>query len=137
MASHKNSISQLHYWLFEVLRKPCSQNLPLQLHSREQWEYHSEVKKNSTLKAHDHEPGSYNKFKNFHLKITQVSPWQITSGHFFARSVIFVKHHLFWVSYLSISDGVLVKCHFCKVPLFSNGIKGCHFCWLYLMVVKL
>ena len=28
-------------------------------------------------------------------------------------------------------------CHFCKVPLFSNGIKGCNFCWVYLMVVKL
>ena len=27
--------------------------------------------------------------------------------------------------------------HFCKAPLFSNDIKGCHFCWVYLMVVKL
>ena len=37
----------------------------------------------------------------------------------------------------SISGGVFVMCHFCKVPLFSNGIKGCDFCWVYLMVVKL
>ena len=21
-------------------------------------------------------------------------------------------------------------CHFCKVPFFSNGIKGCFFCWV-------
>ena len=41
------------------------------------------------------------------------------------------------VSYLSISGGVFVMCHFCKAPLFSNDIKGCHFCWVYLMVVKL
>ena len=34
--------------------------------------------------------------------------------------------------YLSISRGVFVTCHFCKVPLFSNGIMGafcvgCHY----------
>ena len=35
-----------------------------------------------------------------------------------------VRHHFLWVlSYLSILGGVFVKCHFCKVPLFSNGIK--------------
>ena len=49
--------------------------------------------------------------------------------------VIFVG--VTWVSYLSISGGAFFMCHFCKVPLFSNGIKGCHFCWVYPMVVKL
>ena len=28
------------------------------------------------------------------------------------------------------------SCHgqFCKVPLFSNGIKGCFFCWVPLVL---
>ena len=93
--------------------------------------------KNSTLKSDDHKSESYNKFKSFLLKITQLSPWQITSGYFFPRCAIFVRHHFLWVSYFSISGGVFVMCQFCKVPLFSNDIKGCHFCWVYLMVVKL
>ena len=93
--------------------------------------------KNSTLKSHDHESEPYNKFKNFLLKITQLSHWQITSGYFFARCAIFVRHHFLWVSYLSISGVVFVMCHFCKVPLFSNAIKWSHFCWVDKMVVKL
>ena len=59
----------------------------------------------------------------------------ITFRHFFVRCVIFLKHHFLWVLYLSISGGVFLMCHFCKVSLLSNGIKGCHFCWVYLMVV--
>ena len=73
---------------------------------------------------------SYDKFKNSLLKITQFSPWQIISGYFFARSAIFGRHHFLWVSYLSISGGVFVMCHFCKVPLFSNRISVCLFCWV-------
>ena len=63
-------------------------------------------------------------------KITQLSPWHVTFGHSFGRCTIFVRDHILWVSYLSILGGVFVKCHFCKVPLFSNGIKGCFFCWV-------
>ena len=84
--------------------------------------------KNWTLKSHDHESESYNKFKNFLLKLTQPSPWQTTSGHFFAMYANFVRYHFLWVSYLSISGGALVMCYVCKVPLFLNGIKSCHFC---------
>ena len=31
----------------------------------------------SVSKSHDHESESYKKFKNFLLKITQLSPWQM------------------------------------------------------------
>ena len=91
--------------------------------------------KNSILNSHDHE--SLNKCKNSVLKITQFIPWQIIFGHFFAKVAIFVKHHFFSVSYLSVSGGVFVTCHFCKVPLFSNGFKGCLFWWVsYLLGVS-
>ena len=73
----------------------------------------------------------------FQLRLRLSPFWQITSGHFFARCAIFARHHFLCVSYLSISGVVFVLCHFRKVPLFSNGIKGCHFCWVYGMVVKL
>ena len=49
-------------------------------------------------------------------------------GHFFARCAIFVRHH--FLLYLSILGGALVMWHFCKVPLFTYGIKGCSFCWV-------
>ena len=76
--------------------------------------------KKLTLKLNDHESVSHNKFKNFLLKITQLSPWQIaiTSGHFFAGCAIFLRKHFLWVSYLSIAGREFVICHFCKVPLF-------------------
>ena len=84
--------------------------------------------KSSTLKSHDHESESYSECKNFLLKITQLSPWQITFGHFFTRvSAAFVRHHFLWMSYLSISRGVFVMCHFCKVPLFQMALKGTTF----------
>ena len=135
MASHKNGISQLHYWFSEVA---TTNNLeptgtPTIRHRRVKgislWSG-----KNSTLKSHDHEFESYNKFKN---SLTQLSTWQITFGHFFARCATFVRHHFLWMLYLPISGGVFLMCHFWKVPLFSNGIKGRHFCWVYLMVVNL
>ena len=92
--------------------------------------------------THDHECESYIKFKNSLLKITQLSHWQITFGHFFTRCVILVRHNFLWKPYLSISGGVFVMCHFYKMPLFSKSIKGCffsgcHFCWVYLMVLFL
>ena len=34
------------------------------------------------------------------------------------------------MSHLSILGGVFVMCHFCNVPLFSDGIKACFFCWV-------
>ena len=70
---------------------------------------------------------------NTNLKIPfkkSFSLWHATFKHFFARYAIFVRHHFLWVLYLSILGGVFVICHFCKVPLFSNGIKGCFFCWV-------
>ena len=94
-------------------------------------EKNSKKKKNHiTLewkKPHYNECESYNKFRNSFLKMTLLSPWQITFGHFFAKCAIFVRHHFLWVSYLSISGGVFVICHFCKVPLFSKSLKGCLF----------
>ena len=89
------------------------------------------------MKYRDHEFESHNKFKNCLLKITQLSPWQIVFGHFFARFAIFVKQHFLRVSYLSISYRVFIMCRFCKVTLFWNSIKRCHFCWVYLMAVNL
>ena len=63
--------------------------------------------KNFTLKSHDHESGSYNKFKNFLVKITQFSsPWQINFGHFFCCT----------------------KCAFCKAPFFV-GVIFVYFRW--------
>ena len=76
---------------------------------------------------------SYNKLKNSFLKITQLSPWQITE-HFFARCVIFLRHHFLWASCLCTSGGVYIMCHFYKVPLFSNSIKGCLFCWVSFLL---
>ena len=84
--------------------------------------------KNLTLKSRDHESEPYNKFKNFILKITQLSPWQITSGYFFARCAIFVRHHffcgchicLFQVEYLSCL--IFVRCHY-----FQMVLKGAIF----------
>ena len=88
------------------------------------------IGKNSSLKSHNHESESYNKFKNSLLKITQLNSWQMTFGHFFARDAIFMRHHFFSKPYLSISVEIFVVCHFCKVSLFSNDIKGCLFCWV-------
>ena len=72
--------------------------------------------KKSTLKCNDHEFESYNKFKHFLLKMTQLSPWQITFAHFFfRRCTIFVRHHfcgchicLFNLEYLSCA--IFVGC---------------------------
>ena len=89
-------------------------------------------RKNSTFKSHYHKSESYNKFKNFLLKISQLSPW-----HFFASCTIFVRHHFLWVSCLPISGRVFIMCHLYKVTIISNNIKGCHFRWVYLMVVNL
>ena len=38
------------------------------------------------------------------------------------------------LSFLSILGEVFVMSHCCKVPLFSNGIKGCHFCWVQFLL---
>ena len=35
----------------------------------------------------------YKKFKNSHLKITHLSPWQIYFGHFYTTCAIFARHH--------------------------------------------
>ena len=79
--------------------------------------------KNSTLKSHDHESESYNKFKNFSLKIPQLSPWHITSGHFSCKVYHFSKAPVFWVSYLFISVRVFVMCYFCNY-YFQIALKG-------------
>ena len=96
-------------------------------------------RKIATWKSHDHVSESYNIFKNSLSKITQLSHWQISFviWAFFRKMFHFCEDHFLWVPYLSISGGVFVMRTFYKVPLFSNGIKGCHFCWVYLMVVKL
>ena len=44
------------------------------------------------FKTHDHGSESYNKFNNSPLKITQLSPWQITFGHSCVGCAIFVRH---------------------------------------------
>ena len=53
---------------------------------------------------------------------------------FFHKLSSFVRHHFVWVLYLSILDGVFVMCYFCKVPLFSNGIKGCFLYWVLFLL---
>ena len=120
MAPHKNGISKLLLLVFSSTTNTLLIKPTVQLDTN--W-------KNLILKSHDHGSESYYKFKNSLLKITQLSPWHVTFGHFVARCAIFVRHHFLWVSYLSILGGIFVKCHFRKVPLFSNGIKGCFFCW--------
>ena len=65
------------------------------------------MKKNLSLKSNDHEFESYNKLKNLLLKITQLSPWQINSGDFFARCAIFVRHHYFQ---MALKGTIFVGC---------------------------
>ena len=86
--------------------------------------------KNSTLKSHDHKSESYNKFKNFHLKTIQLSPWQIISWHFLARCAIFVRLHFFkchislsQVEYLSCA--IFVRWHYFQITLKSAIFVGC------------
>ena len=79
----------------------------------------------SNLKSHDYESASYNKFKSFLLKVTQLSPWQVTSWHFFERCSIFLMQHLLWVSYSFISGGVFVMCHFFQTALKDEIFVGC------------
>ena len=83
---HKNGISKLTFLVFwsttnTLLIEPT-------LTIRHKLEKHD-------FKTYDHGSESYNKFKNFSLKITDLNPWQITFWHFFTRCVIFVKHHFF------------------------------------------
>ena len=86
--------------------------------------------KNSTLKFHDHESESYNheSYKNFLLKITQLSPWQITFGQFlqgvpFLPGTNFCGCHicLFQVEYLSCA--IVVRCR----HYFQMALKGAIF----------
>ena len=88
--------------------------------------------KNSILKSHDHEWESYNKFKNPLLKISQVSPWQINCGHFFVRCVNFLRHRFCFLCLILVClfQEYFSCAIFCKVPLFSNGIKVCLSCWV-------
>ena len=79
MASNINGISQLHYWFSQVYTTNALLIEPTLTTIR-----HRRVLgislwsgKNSNLKFHDHESESYNKFKNFLLKITELIPWQI------------------------------------------------------------
>ena len=90
MVCHKNDIPQLHIGFLKYY-----QNLANVISTPTTW--HKRVigtslwnEKNSTLKSYDHEPESYNKHKNFFLKITQLKLWEITFGNFFARCSIFV-----------------------------------------------
>ena len=132
MGSHKNwylTTTLLAFW--------CTTNTLLieptpEFSHRRVIEISLQSRKNSTFKSYYHKSESYNKFRNFILKVTQLSPW-----HFFASCAIFVRHHFLWVSHLSISGRVFVMSHFYKVTIILNSIKGCHFCWVYLMVVKL
>ena len=92
-----------------------------------------------------YEPESYNRFRNSLLN--SLGLWQITFPNFFTRcislesaifgGVIFARCNFLWVPYLSISGGIFLLCYFCcvmryfcKVPLFSNDIMGCLFCWV-------
>ena len=70
-----------------------------------------------------------------HRKVIYLSLWSAKNSvlkshdHNFVRKVCnFCKAPFFGLTYLSISSGVFVMCHFCKVELFSNGIKWCLFC---------
>ena len=80
--------------------------------------------KNSTSKSHDHQSGSYKKFKNFHSKTTQLSPWQIMFWHFLTKVWYFFKASLWPIhvcrvwkvalsfSNLNFSHVVLVTTHY-------------------------
>ena len=94
--------------------------------------------KNLTLKFHYHESESYIKFKfPFKNHSAQSLANRVTFWAFVCKAYHFSKALFFWVSYLSISGGVFVMCCFYMMPWFSSCIKGCHFCWGYLMVIKL
>ena len=114
-------LSATDYWFSEVASSNALEPSPTTRHRKVKaislWS-----RKNLTLKYHEHESESCNKLKNC---LTQFSRWQITIGHFLARYAIFVRHCFLCVTYLSISGGVFVICHFGKVSLFSNGIKEC------------
>ena len=105
--------------------------------------------KNLTLKSHDHESGSYNKFKNFLLKITQFScPWQINFGHFLLLhkvcllwGTIFCGCHicLFQVEYLSCA--IFIRCHYFQMALkclnFVVCSDGCQTVIIYCFISSL
>ena len=79
MAFHKNGVSQLHYYFSEVLPTPYRIEPTPTVRHRKVIGISLWSGKTLTLKSHDHESESYvyNKFKNFLLKITQLSAWQI------------------------------------------------------------
>ena len=84
-------------------------------------------RKNSTLKFHDHKSGSYNKFKNFLLKITQLSPWQIISGHFFTACAVFLRLH-FFKCHISLSQVEYLSCAiFIRWDSFQITLKNAIF----------
>ena len=91
----------------------------------------------STLKSHDHESESYNKFKKFLLKNYSVQSLAniATFGHFFLRYVIFLRHQfcrchicIFQLEFLSCA--IFVWCHYfqmgLKVPFLLGVRDGCH-----------
>ena len=133
MASHNYIVGFLKYYQFNTL---LIEPTPTIRHRRviriPLWSG-----KNSTLKSNDHEFESYNKFKNFLLKITLRIPWQIEPWGIFSQAKPFLSGTIFCECHICLFQMEYLSFAICKVPLFSNGIKGCHFCWVYLMVVKL
>ena len=116
MASHKNDISKVATQLIQKLDT--------------NW-------KNLTLKSHEHGSESYKKLKNS-LSTHSAQPLGIFYNVYHSYKAPFFR-----VSHLFILGGVFAMCHFCKVSLFLNYIKGyifyagCRFCWVYMMALFL
>ena len=91
------------------------------------------ISQKSLVPSMNHTTNSRIPFKNHIFQPLAIN----LRAFFFASCVIFLRNHFLWVSYLSISGGVFIMNHFCKVPLFSNSIKGYLFCWVpFLLVVS-
>ena len=78
------------------------------------------------------------KIEEFPFKIHSAQPLGIFYNVYHSYKAPFFR-----VSYLFILGGVFAMCHFCKVSLFLNYIKGyifyagCRFCWVYMMALFL
>ena len=78
MAPNMNGISQLHIVFWSTTNTMLQQlPTPATITRRRTPKISFWSGKISTLKSHGHESELYNKFKNFLLKITQLSPRQI------------------------------------------------------------
>ena len=131
MASHNYIIGFLKYYLDPAnnITYPCSSLYP---YRGEYQKHNSEAEKSGFWN-----PMTISLKHATNLRISFKKSAQSMENIKFGHSdkvCHFLRHHVLWVTYLSVTGKVFVMYHFCKGPFFSNGIEGCHFWWVFLMV---